>query len=902
MKSNISEVTIASSFNSELRDMGLKFSVEQEPLNIEDIDFVLKNYLSKSGKSGGNRPDCKMLLLDKQGNRYPVFIEYKVGFNKMVKLDPDGYPDLEPNSIKDYAVNGAIHYSRPVREWTFFSDIIVIGAVGDENTNGKLDREVQVWWISNNNYGKGKLIGEYSDFSFLAPERFDKFIEKAKISFLSEKERNKIRRKSEEDMNKALSDLHQYIHKNENNIDQDTRLYLIVASIIASLGIPNKVAPLNKSDLKSSKENGSRDGDLILNKIKNFLDNKNIRDKKEKTLTDILSPSLEDKILNTPENGESKIKKIFGKVVDLIGHFFKNGLEIDFAGKLFNEMYSWLGFSEDKKKDVVLTPPYVAKLLAKLARINQNSYVWDFATGSGGLLVAAMNEMIADATKKNTQSHFELEEKIRKIKAQQILGIEILPKIHMLSILNMIIMGDGSSNLLNKDSLKDFDNEDIGFPANALILNPPYSAPGNGMIFVEKALSMMTNGYAAVIIQSSAGSGRAKNFNKKILKNNTLLASIKMPLDLFKGKSNVSVQTYIYVFQVGQSHNKDHLVKFIDFSKDGYKRRNRNKSKVNLLDEDNGATRYQELVDLVHLNNNEKLKYIDKKCYFTDVIDPLSGSDWNKPRKVSLKPEINDFKNSIGDFLIWEVSEIIKDTEIGRKKQEQIRKIYAPLIKKLKTVQWDKFEVGKLFEKIETKSVTKNKVGDLPATTSTSTNNQIGRYIDRTGATILENVFSATANATGKVFFQPKPFTILQDSYALKFKKPEINKKNVYLFFLASLNKVFQKYNWNNKSSWAKIKEEKIYLPIKNKEIDYDFIEKFSKELQFAHLAELEAIHLAKVEAYLITLGLDQNDFNYKPVTNTHTHTERERESCFSNKNREFIFQYNLHITKILEF
>ena len=47
-------------------------------------------------------------------------------------------------------------------------------------------------------------------------------------------------------------------------------------------------------------------------------------------------------------------------------------------------MYSWLGFSQDKLNDVVLTPAYVAKLLVKLARVNKDSYVWDFATGSAG--------------------------------------------------------------------------------------------------------------------------------------------------------------------------------------------------------------------------------------------------------------------------------------------------------------------------------------------------------------------------------------------------------------------------------------------------------------------------------------------------------------------------------------
>lgn len=113
-------------------------------------------------------------------------------------------------------------------------------------------------------------------------------------------------------------------------------------------------------------------------------------------------------------------------------------------------------------------------------------------------------------------------------------------------------MGDGSSNILNKDSLQDFDgkygfgNTNEAFPADAFVLNPPYSAPGNGMVFVEKALSMMSHGYAAIIIQNSAGSGKASDYNKLILSHSSLIASIKMPIDLFIGKS--SVQTNIYVF------------------------------------------------------------------------------------------------------------------------------------------------------------------------------------------------------------------------------------------------------------------------------------------------------------------------------------------------------------------
>lgn len=46
--------------------------------------------------------------------------------------------------------------------------------------------------------------------------------------------------------------------------------------------------------------------------------------------------------------------------------------------------------------------------------------------------------------------------------------------------------------------------------------------------------------------------------------------------DIFKGKTGV--QTAIYVFNIGTHHDKKQLVKFIDFSNDGYTRQNRKKS------------------------------------------------------------------------------------------------------------------------------------------------------------------------------------------------------------------------------------------------------------------------------------------------------------------------------------
>jgi len=460
-----------------------------------------------------------------------------------------------------------------------------------------------------------------------------------------------------------LVKLNNDIYQNEKGLSESDRVYLVAASIIATLGIPGKVSPLEKSDLKSSTEEGNKDGDIIIRKITAFLNEKNLPTEKKNLIIRTLQNTLTTDNINKVENGESQLKRIFTKIVDDLGIYYKIGLSTDFTGKLFNEMYSWLGFTQDKLNDVVLTPSYVANLLVKLARIDKDSYVWDFATGSAGLLVSAMNEMLIDA-KNKIKSPEQLAIKSAEIKANQLLGLEILPSIYMLAILNMILMGDGSSNILNKDSLKDFNgnygfkNTDEKFPATAFVLNPPYSAPGNGMIFVEKALSMMDKGYAAIIIQNSAGNGKASEFNKRILKHSTLLASIRMPLDLFVGKS--SVQTNIYVFRVGEAHQNDDIVKFIDFSNDGYARANRKKSTNNLKDVGNAKERYQEVVDLVRFGES-KLNIFTKKEYYEGRIDVNNGADWNQTAPIDTKPTMDDFQRTISDYLSWKISTLIKN-------------------------------------------------------------------------------------------------------------------------------------------------------------------------------------------------------------------------------------------------
>ncbi len=657
------EPNIADLANGWLKSYKLDYRLEQEELNSE-IDNALKRYSSKGGGKGGNRPDAKLAIKDSNGKYYPILIEYKGKKDELEKLNEQGYIDninkkYEHNftNIKKYAVNGAIHYANAILHYTSYSEIIAIGMTGYKDEQGKIKYEIGVYYVSGkNNYGVGQKIDNYTDFSFLKSENFDKFIKKAKNTETPPEQLVIIKHEKELEIDKSLTKLNNEIYYEEHGLGEKTRMYLIFAAILATIDNKDNTS-LTEENSKIFNDKNLTGGQVILDKIQEFLNDRKLPQIKKDFVINTLNRILLDENINRVENGESQLKRVFIKIIDEIGLYYKIGLTTDFTGKLFNEMYNWLESSQDKLNDVVLTPTYISTLLVKLARVNKDSYVWDFATGSAGLLIAAMNEMLENAKKDIQSSPDKLRQKEINIKAQQLLGIEILPEIYMLAILNMILMGDGSSNILNEDSIKDFKNKEE-FPADAFVLNPPYSASGNGMVFVQKALEMMNKGYASIIIQNSAGSGKAVHYNKEILKSNTLIASIKMPVDIFIGKANV--QTYIYVFKVNEAHHKEEMVKFIDFTDDGYARTNRRKASNNLKDTNQAKQRYEELVNIVRFGKS-KLNIFTEKEYFEGNIDTTNGADWNQSAPIDTKPTLEDFKKTVSDYLSWEVSNILKE-------------------------------------------------------------------------------------------------------------------------------------------------------------------------------------------------------------------------------------------------
>lgn len=268
------EPNIADLANGWLKSYRLDYKLEQESLNSE-IDQALNEYVSKSGGVGGNRPDVKLLLQDKNLVSYPILIEYKGYKDKLIQLDSNGKianktPKNEPDfkTINSYAVNGAVHYANALLHYTSYTDIIAIGMTGYKDEVGKIVYSIGVYYVSKSNFGIGQKVDDYTDFSFLKKDNFDKFIEKVKQLRLSQEELEKLKEQREQEINASLVKLNNDIYQNEKGLSERDRVYLVAASIIATLGVPEKVSALEKSELKSSSEVGNRDGDIILRKIK----------------------------------------------------------------------------------------------------------------------------------------------------------------------------------------------------------------------------------------------------------------------------------------------------------------------------------------------------------------------------------------------------------------------------------------------------------------------------------------------------------------------------------------------------------------------------------------------------------------------------------------------------------
>ena len=676
------EEQIEGHYKGLLQALDVRYYGKTEHINSK-ISTALTNSLSKSGGSGKNYPDIKLLLENTTRRDIPVMIEVKGTRGKLEKLDKngeivgvtqwasdgklgkDGQPthlkgDPNYNVVKSFAINGAMHYGQAILDGGY-DEVIIVGVNGCELDDGQVvNPECKAYYVSKKNNRIPKLISEITadDWSLFA--HVDALFERLDQLNLTEAEIEALTNKTEAELEEKIKRIHQSLYDDvqlKTALTTNEKLYLFCGLIMAGLQTAG-VRTLDVNDLHSNDSEHNNDGTIIISNIESFLHAKNAGSDKVKMISGLLQGVFSKAVLWKPQNGESLLKVLFHQVKVDIHPLLESNLHLDFTGRILNSLNDWVSIDNDAANDVVLTPRYVTQFMAKCARTNKDSFVWDKAMGSAGFLVSAMDIMIKDARETITNPD-ELEAKIKHIKENQLLGIEILGNIYILAVLNMILMGDGSSSVLQGDSHEYVLSEE--FPANVFLLNPPYSASGKGFNFVEEAFNQMTNGYGAIIIQDSAGNGQGLPYTKRILKNNTLEASIKMPSGLFGNKASVSV--CIFVFKVGRPHEEDDLVTFIDMSEDGYSRLNRKKStqETNLRDTDDAVGHYEEALAHVLGKKPRTSYYTESNGKIIKDTISLNGDDWLFVQHQTLDTVSteDDFKDVVGDYLGWKIGSLM---------------------------------------------------------------------------------------------------------------------------------------------------------------------------------------------------------------------------------------------------
>lgn len=652
-------------------------------LNLDKQEFGMESNMNeylKQALKGGAKTDnhTNFGIPDYNITKYsiPVLIENKLHSKYLVKRNSKGEISTTKSDIKNYAVNGALHYGRTVIASHKYNACVIVGIAGDSDNHV----EQQVYYVFAAN-GEPKRMAKYDDLHFLVtPEAFKEFLTDAQ---LTKEEKHKILIKSQQDLFKQAKRLNKLM--NNLNISVEQRVVYVSGMLLAMQEIKDYKTDqhiddgITPEDLKGIQSDVKSDSRLIINQLDEFLKARgNINGNKMQLMMDSFKMSInidkdrdklmeKDKIVASliPEDQASVTKQIF---VFLYENIFlqidANSGSLDIMGSMYSEFLKY-ALSDGASLGKVLTPPYITNLMAEALEVHMDDHVMDLATGSGAFLVSSMKIMIDDANNTYGLKSKKAEEEIDKVKRQRLLGIELDSKMYTLAASNMILRGDGSSRIEKADSFKEPAELYENFGATKLLLNPPFSYSENGMPFLAHGLRFMKkHGKAAIIIQDSAGSGKAVAINKEILRHNTMLASIKMPADLFV--PNAIVSTSIYIFEAGIPHDFDKSVKFIDFRNDGYKRTKRGISEI-----DHPAERYGDILLLLKsglaVRSNPKfhkeLWDLDKQYIESTISD--SGSDWNfeAHQIIDTTPHDEDFEMTVRKYLNFKVGYILKNKE-----------------------------------------------------------------------------------------------------------------------------------------------------------------------------------------------------------------------------------------------
>lgn len=260
------------------------------------------------------------------------------------------------------------------------------------------------------------------------------------------------------------------------------------------------------------------------------------------------------------------------------------------------------------------------------------------------------------------------------IKKNQLHGIEIREDMFSIATTNMILRGDGKSNLENKDFLKqtinnlEIENEkgeveiieglraknySVGF------MNPPYSqAKGKDTAhlseihFIEHLLDGLADGArCVVIVPQSTMVGKTKEdkqIKKRILKNHTLEGVITLNKETFYG---VGTNPCLAIFTAYKAHSDKKYCKFINYEDDGFTVRKH----VGLVETERAKERKAHLLNVWLHDAPSESKFMVKTTIEPD--DEWLHSFYYFNDEI---PKIEDFESTIAEYLTFEFNMIAR--------------------------------------------------------------------------------------------------------------------------------------------------------------------------------------------------------------------------------------------------
>ena len=417
----------------------------------EYLKEALKGRAKTENKTNFGKPDFSLTKY-----QIPIVIENKLGVKKLIAETKDRQSiKFDDKSIKDYAVNGALYYATGMIASAKYHEVIAIGISGDCAETIK----IQAYYV----YGSGehsfKLLDNVTTLDFLENNKtFDEFY---KDAVLTEQEKHEILISSQAQLQRYAKSLNKLMHN--LNITAPQRVLYVSGMLLSMQPVVDihntKIQDgLMPEDLKGIQTESKRDGVQIVNQIKEFLNARDIPlDKQNLMLASFSEISKDaqrdektqlDKEVAKLIDGEASTNKqiftfiyhnIFLSIDAMAGH-------LDIMGEMYSEFLKY-ALGDGKEIGIVLTPPYITKMMATILDVNQDSKVMDLATGSAGFLISAMEMMIQDAENTFGKKTTSAEDKIHIIKTKQLLGVELNAEMYTLAATNMILRGDGSSNI-----------------------------------------------------------------------------------------------------------------------------------------------------------------------------------------------------------------------------------------------------------------------------------------------------------------------------------------------------------------------------------------------------------------------------------------------------------------------